>query len=128
MFFVACHTHISLLLHLPIIIFFQAEDGIRDIGVIGVQTFVFFFQAEDGIRDIGVTGVQTCALPIYSITPKTVIRGAYGITYARDAAQGGHNSGSRTGPSQQGFAGSTTLRSEERRVGKECRSRWSPYH
>src|SRR5947209_19560536 len=25
----------------------------------------FFFQAEDGIRDIGVTGVQTCALPIY---------------------------------------------------------------
>src|SRR3712207_7795654 len=27
--------------------------------------FVFFFQAEDGIRDIGVTGVQTCALPIY---------------------------------------------------------------
>src|SRR5947209_9072559 len=28
--------------------------------------FVFFFQAEDGIRDIGVTGVQTCALPIYA--------------------------------------------------------------
>src|ERR687883_882800 len=27
---------------------------------------VFFFQAEDGIRDIGVTGVQTCALPISS--------------------------------------------------------------
>ena len=26
--------------------------------------YVFFFQAEDGIRDIGVTGVQTCALPI----------------------------------------------------------------
>src|SRR5947209_11652516 len=25
---------------------------------------IFFFQAEDGIRDIGVTGVQTCALPI----------------------------------------------------------------
>ena len=29
--------------------------------------FVFFFQAEDGIRDIGVTGVQTCALPILII-------------------------------------------------------------
>src|SRR5947209_9312401 len=28
--------------------------------------FFFFFQAEDGIRDIGVTGVQTCALPIYA--------------------------------------------------------------
>src|SRR3712207_9363732 len=26
---------------------------------------IFFYQAEDGIRDIGVTGVQTCALPIY---------------------------------------------------------------
>ena len=30
--------------------------------------FIFFFQAEDGIRDIGVTGVQTCALPIYAIS------------------------------------------------------------
>src|SRR5690349_24489763 len=28
--------------------------------------FFFFFQAEDGIRDLYVTGVQTCALPIYS--------------------------------------------------------------
>src|SRR5215203_3603211 len=34
--------------------------------------FFFFFQAEDGIRDIGVTGVQTCALPIY--TPRDVGR------------------------------------------------------
>src|SRR2546430_12021513 len=30
----------------------------------GVACFVFFFQAEDGIRDLTVTGVQTCALPI----------------------------------------------------------------
>src|SRR5438445_13457761 len=29
-----------------------------------MSCFLFFFQAEDGIRDIGVTGVQTCALPI----------------------------------------------------------------
>ena len=29
----------------------------------------FFFQAEDGIRDIGVTGVQTCALPIWTGLP-----------------------------------------------------------
>ena len=28
---------------------------------------IFFFQAEDGIRDVAVTGVQTCALPIYSL-------------------------------------------------------------
>src|SRR2546427_12851659 len=30
-----------------------------------VWSFFFFFQAEDGIRDLTVTGVQTCALPIY---------------------------------------------------------------
>src|SRR5690606_41775358 len=30
--------------------------------------FFFFFQAEDGIRDFHVTGVQTCALPIYAFT------------------------------------------------------------
>src|SRR5256885_6624279 len=34
---------------------------------VGVLWFLFFFfQAEDGIRDYKVTGVQTCALPIYS--------------------------------------------------------------
>src|SRR2546426_4715710 len=48
-------------------LFFQAEDGIRDYKVTGVQT-CFFFQAEDGIRDYKVTGVQTCALPIYKVT------------------------------------------------------------
>ena len=32
--------------------------------------FFFFFQAEDGIRDYDVTGVQTCALPIYTATVK----------------------------------------------------------
>src|SRR5687768_17697230 len=29
--------------------------------------FLFFFQAEDGIRDVAVTGVQTCALPIFRL-------------------------------------------------------------
>src|SRR3712207_6649831 len=33
-----------------------------------VFCFVFFFQAEDGIRDIGVTGVPTCALPIFFVS------------------------------------------------------------
>src|SRR5215203_6688337 len=37
-------------------------------------SFFFFFQAEDGIRDIGVTGVQTCALPICTVS----ISGVYG--------------------------------------------------
>src|SRR5690554_7487674 len=32
--------------------------------------FFFFFQAEDGIRDADVTGVQTCALPIFPKTPQ----------------------------------------------------------
>src|SRR5260370_31345342 len=45
-------------------LFFQAEDGIRDSSVTGVQTCALLFQAEDGIRDSSVTGVQTCALPI----------------------------------------------------------------
>src|SRR5256886_7568703 len=35
-------------------------------GVFELYVFFFFFQAEDGIRDLTVTGVQTCALPIYS--------------------------------------------------------------
>src|SRR5712675_1725537 len=33
----------------------------------GANLVFFFFQAEDGIRDVAVTGVQTCALPISSI-------------------------------------------------------------
>lgn len=45
----------------------------------------------------------------YALTPKTVIRAAYGITYARGAAEGGHNSNSRTGPSQQGYSGTSNL-------------------
>src|SRR2546429_2817671 len=34
--------------------------------------FFFFFQAEDGIRDVAVTGVQTCALPIFSPKPAEI--------------------------------------------------------
>src|SRR5699024_12153407 len=36
----------------------------------------FFFQAEDGIRDRNVTGVQTCALPIYRLTCNSIEHGA----------------------------------------------------
>src|SRR3712207_6906683 len=39
-----------------------------------VVCYFFFFQAEDGIRDIGVTGVQTCALPISRPSPSTSTR------------------------------------------------------
>src|SRR5438552_10271297 len=77
--------------------------------------FFFFFQAEDGIRDDLVTGVQTCALPIYSSplptcidTPWRTIRSPY--------------------PAVNSLIASIVTRSEERRVGKECRSRWAPDH
>ena len=47
-----------------------------DCGRGGIDFLVcfFFFQAEDGIRDIGVTGVQTCALPISRFVQKKPIR------------------------------------------------------
>src|SRR5436309_4156394 len=38
----------------------------------GEPTFSFFFQAEDGIRDFHVTGVQTCALPIFFELPLVI--------------------------------------------------------
>src|SRR5271155_5991327 len=80
--------------------------------VIHIDRFYFdiFFQAEDGIRALYVTGVQTCALPILNAAEF-----GYG-TYGAEAA------------AQRFFHRSAATRSEERRVGKECRSRWSPYH
>src|SRR5436305_13267877 len=71
----------------------------------------FFFQAEDGIRDADVTGVQTCALPIY-------VRARRCDDQPRPGERA-HASTSRS-PSPS--------RSEERRVGKECRCRWWPHH
>src|SRR2546422_5664839 len=157
----------------------------------------FFFQAEDGIRDVAVTGVQTCALPIYGIfdavpvwtggtitSPATqfhfVSNGDFGnLSWFEVDPAGGFTFGSlsvsRGGPTtdpqtslsyfvfqcdpffscnpvRDGFGlipngdlggggnslklstnttgnpNFVTFRSEERRVGKECRSRWSPYH
>src|SRR3712207_9597256 len=46
---------------------------------------VFFFQAEDGIRDIGVTGVQTCALPIFQ-PPVHATAALYVYRHAEDEA------------------------------------------
>src|SRR5690348_18119729 len=96
---------------------------------------VFFFQAEDGIRDGRVTGVQTCALPISAFhffgpaeRPAKItgvhasfpvfIRVAYvwlviATVLGICAAYLDHANG--------------WVRSEERRVGKECRCRWSPH-
>src|SRR5438034_11519201 len=91
----------------------------------------FFFQAEDGIRDHCVTGVQTCALPISAHdggratgdSPRRPDHRRRRVVTEAGAAQppGGAVSAARGLPDR-------ARRSEERRVGKECRSRWSPDH
>src|SRR3712207_8741430 len=93
-----------------------------------------FFQAEDGIRDIGVTGVQTCALPIFELAVPADGGEADAVVELADLVQRGagvlrdeqHAVG--VGDHRDAAAARDALRSEERRVGKECRSRWSPYH
>ena len=45
-----------------------------------VWLFFFFFQAEDGIRDISVTGVQTCALPIFIFAPSSGLQVPRGLS------------------------------------------------
>src|SRR5437762_12890709 len=80
----------------------------------------FFFQAEDGIRDTSVTGVQTCALPIYYPKALELYQEAlkikikiYGESHP-DVVSVKMNM--------------ANVRSEERRVGKECRSRrWAEH-
>src|SRR5207253_5520106 len=97
---------------------------------------VFFFQAEDGIRDGHVTGVQTCALPICSSSsperraslrrggatsgPGRTSRRWQGrershLAWARASSRGARSTGSAA----------AVGRSEERRVGKEGRWGWS---
>src|SRR2546427_7877944 len=96
---------------------------------------IFFFQAEDGIRDLTVTGVQTCALPIFNQFARLMsdgpacVLGQFAVRVLRaprftvltklSAQELAPICWARVPVSQ---------RSEERRVGKECRSRWSPYH
>src|SRR2546430_17653674 len=117
---------------------------------------VFFFQAEDGIRDLTVTGVQTCALPISSDALFAHLGGdagdstswRLGVSWldARSTDRAYDDVDQLGAPVTNAFTGTsrtwiadgtlkwaphgdpTYHRSEERRVGKECRSRWSPYH
>src|SRR3712207_7103393 len=101
---------------------------------------MFFFQAEDGIRDIGVTGVQTCALPIFRDHGRGHRRDAVVDTRCDKLGCMSESplsdltiefAGFRVAVSSIGGALRSFVvsgRSEERRVGKECRSRWSPYH
>src|SRR5437763_14974484 len=74
----------------------------------------FFFQAEDGIRDTSVTGVQTCALPI---SPATASIRARVLSSVPSSAR------CRTVRAARQRVMRIAIRSEERRVGKECRCR-----
>src|SRR5438874_7375433 len=96
--------------------------------------FFFFFQAEDGIRDLYVTGVQTCALPISLPSRSTTVRwfvdvsSGPAVTAAEAVAHGEKGGTGSPGETGVGSAVAPIRRSEERRVGKECRSRGAPYH
>src|SRR5256885_12714959 len=101
----------------------------------GTRVFFFFFQAEDGIRDYKVTGVQTCALPICR---RPAENGSAGTDHGTAAPvfvlgprvrPGVHGPNPNLQDLDDGDPRhAIDFRSEERRVGKECRSRWSPYH
>src|SRR2546429_7284988 len=91
----------------------------------------FFCQAEDGIRDVAVTGVQTCALPISVLLDEV-------LGVPRRALADQHQAGAglvelllvaaQLHRVCAAVDSAVVTRSEERRVGKECRSRWSPDH
>ena len=59
----------------------------HDTCTIKIILFLFFFQAEDGIRDYKVTGVQTCALPILDGTLETDALSINGTTVTSTAAE-----------------------------------------
>src|SRR5205085_9281520 len=100
----------------------------------------FFFQAEDGIRDVTVTGVQTCALPICvgSLEPSTLAAADLDSAFREkpavhrfpgSMARRVHDLAAHIQSNYDGHAErvwTESARSEERRVGKECRARWEP--
>src|SRR5437868_7610274 len=95
-----------------------------------LYVFFFFFQAEDGIRDRNVTGVQTCALPICLGAVPRRKRGpaARDASLDRAAPGGARPQADRVPERRRGRCRDRSLshprgRSEERRVGKECRAR-----
>src|SRR5439155_7292934 len=94
----------------------DAKDFFLDCG--DMLLLYFFFQAEDGIRDGHVTGVQTCALPI---SQEAILDGEI-VALDKDGMPRFQLLQPRVGRK----SGIEALRrSEERRVGKECRSRWA---
>src|SRR5206468_5947130 len=96
-----------------------------------MKAFSFFFQAEDGIRVLIVTGVQTCALPI-SGKASVALSAEQGAAWISLAAMWASdcrihrlcNALRIVSISDCEITSTGWYRSEERRVGKECRSRW----
>ena len=104
---------------------------------ISVVLFFFFFSSRRRHTRSGrVTGVQTCALPICQGAVdqgQFLVFGQPEIVVAKFTARKQGGIKARCGNKGEDFTGGRfnrhhTTRSEERRVGKECRSRWSPYH
>src|SRR5207237_7852095 len=98
--------------------------SVEHLHIVRVSFFIFFFQAEDGIRDSSVTGVQTCALPIFfsfeGFRFPSTSAATLNTVPTRAMVQGDFSQ-------WKTLAGALIPiydRSEERRVGKECRSRW----
>src|SRR3712207_8441851 len=99
------------------------------------MSIIVFFQAEDGIRGIGVTGVQTCALPICLSCRQATQNLSADVHFNSSFSFSPGCADSRlrsevTRPTAWATSDCepSQYRSEERRVGKECRSRWPPYH
>src|SRR3712207_8279171 len=106
-----------------------------------LRIFVFFFKQKTAY-EILACGVQTCALPISSAVDNSTANAKNhsiasaenistanakdnSIAHARDNSQANAENNSDAVAVDNSNA---DARSEERRVGKECRSRWSPYH
>src|SRR5688500_20009147 len=92
-----------------------------------LSCYLFLFQAEDGIRDYKVTGVQTCALPIWpgragsGSLDKSQGAGSQGLSVP---VEGGADRASEPGVVERHHVrtAGVGVRSEERRVGREWRS------
>src|SRR5699024_12178992 len=87
--------------------------------------FLFFFQAEDGIRDRNVTGVQTCALPICITDQQAADKAKEFLSHFEEVAavRAVNHDGELVVAVEVKHHDRFSLRSEERRVGKEGRCR-----
>src|SRR5688500_19957087 len=125
-------------IYLDFYLFFSAETYLRSVAYCRCcWCFFFFFQAEDGIRDYKVTGVQTCALPIWiaRVTAARAdrLRPLPKAPRQRRCRMPPHRLARKAPATTSTSTAASALRaryrrSEERRVGKEGISRWGRAH